>query len=120
MSRWNAQQLQVFGPLLAVFALLMYTDNFTMAVEACRQPGQERLHTWFSIPFSGSPFGASAAPASGSLFGAAPTTQLAPATASTGGPAIASDVAVNDIQGIIAAYTPNSPSYRFNHLFLNK
>lgn len=33
---------------------------------------------------------------------------------------MSSDAARNDVQAIINAYTPASPSYRFNHLFLNR
>eukprot|EP00877_Chromochloris_zofingiensis_P003356 jgi/Chrzof1/13020/Cz07g16200.t1 len=53
------------------------------------------------------------------LFGApaaAPGTQMAPLAYSTGTPP---DSALREISQIVAAYNPNSPSYRFRHLFLS-
>lgn len=41
---------------------------------------------------------------------------MAPVAFSSG---LAPDTAVKEIQEIRAAYTPNSPAYKFQHLFLN-
>lgn len=97
---------------------------------------QPPANTGFSFSSSPSPFGAPQAPTT-SLFGmqAAPTAQpspfgaaAAPQTtafgAQTASPltmplAQSQDAAIKEIQDLQVAYTPTSPSFKFQYLFLN-